>query len=179
VTDNLIYVAKVLLPGLILSIVTAILTVRLSLRRFYAERWWDRKIEAYTSIFEALYRLKHYCNMKYETDLGERQIPKEMNLEKQWADADMEIGKAIDIGSFVICDDAVSCLRDFRGRPRLDFEDHLIFELAAQESKYLDECISRLKTIAKQDLKLKRRNDANQLLHRTAESRADAASTIR
>lgn len=155
--ENLLHAAKALVPGLILSVATAILTVRLSLHRFYAERWWDRKIEAYTSIFEALYRLKHYCNIKYEADVGERQISKERGdeLEKQWADADMEIGKAIDIGSFVICDDAVSCLREFRGRPRLDSDDFLIFELAAQESKYLDECISRLKSIAKQDLKLK------------------------
>ena len=158
--DNLVYVVKVLLPGLILSIVTAILTVRLSLRRFYAERWWERKVEAYTSIFESLYRLKHYCNIKYEQDcdFDTKPISKEQGkeLEKQWADANMEIGKAIDIGSFVVCDDAVSCLRDFRKRPRLDYEDHPIFELAAQESEYLDECISRLKTIAKKDLKLKR-----------------------
>jgi hypothetical protein len=166
--DNLVYVAKVLLPGLILSIVTAILTVRLSLRRFYAERWWDKKIEAYTSIFEALYRLKHYCNIKYKQDCDLRSAPiskeQEKELEKQWADADMEIGKTIDIGSFVICDDAVSCLIDFRKRPRLDFEANPIFELAAQESKYLDECISRLKMIAKQDLKLKGRNNIESII---------------
>jgi hypothetical protein len=44
-----------LLPSLIVGICTAIFSVRLALRRFHAERWWERKAEAYSQIEEALY----------------------------------------------------------------------------------------------------------------------------
>jgi hypothetical protein len=83
----------------------------------------------------------------------------------------MEIGKAIDIGSFTICHEAVACLRDFRARPRLIFHENSIFELAAEESKYLNDCITALKIIAAKDLKLKYRN-ANKAMEPTGETPA-------
>ena len=113
-------------------------------------------MDAYTAIFEALYRLKHYNQLKHDIDLGDRSLCKDRAglLEQQWADGDMEVGKAIDIGSFVIAEDAIACLRSFRERPRLSVEDDAISELAAQEMKYLDDCISALMIVAHRDLRV-------------------------
>ena len=154
--EYLTHIIKALVPGVLLSVLTAIVTVRLSLRRFYREKWWERKDQAYSKIFEALYRLKNYYNLKYEEDIGNRHVSSERSkqLEKQFLNGDMEIEKAVAIGSFVLCDDAVACLKRFRERPRLSFDDHAIFELAEQDMKYLDECLSRLRDIARRDLKL-------------------------
>ncbi len=152
--ETIFDIIKVLIPGLLLSIFTAILTVRLSLKRFYSERLWERKMDRYTEIFEALYRLKHYYQMKRDIDLGEMSLRKDRTalLEKQWAEADIEVNKAIDIGSFVICQDAVNCLKDFQRRPRLHFEDYPISDLAFQEINYLDDCIKTLNSVAHRDL---------------------------
>ena len=40
--------------GLVLAIVTSFVTVRLSLKSFVSQRWWERKAEAYSKIMEQL-----------------------------------------------------------------------------------------------------------------------------
>jgi len=155
--EYLTHIIEVLVPGVLLSVLTAIVTVRLSLRRFYAEKWWERKDEAYCRIFEALYWLMNYYNVKYQEDIEKRRVSgdRSKQLEKQFLSADMEIEKAVAVGSFVLCDEAIACLKRFRDRPRLSFDDYEIFEMAERDMKYLDECLSELKKIAKRDLKLK------------------------
>src|SRR6266540_2058674 len=49
-----------LIPGIIIAVATAIVTVKLSLRQFRSERWWERKAEVYSRILEALYHLERY-----------------------------------------------------------------------------------------------------------------------
>ena len=46
-----------LLVGLVVAVVASLVTVRLSLKRFYAERWWDRKADAYTRVIAALHQM--------------------------------------------------------------------------------------------------------------------------
>jgi hypothetical protein len=47
-----------LVIGVIGPAVIAWLTVQLSLGRFYRERWWERRLAAYTAIIEALYDMR-------------------------------------------------------------------------------------------------------------------------
>lgn len=154
--EALLDFTKVLIPAVAISTFTAILTVQLSLRRFYSERLWERKMDGYKAIFEALHQLKYYCQLKNDIDLGERKMRKERAelLEQQWADGDMEVAKAIDIGSFVICKDAIACLRNFRKLPRMSLEYNSISDLASQEMEYLEDCIQNLIVIAHEDLKV-------------------------
>jgi hypothetical protein len=153
-SETIFDLTKVLLPGILISMFTAIITVRLSLKRFYSERLWERKMNSYTSIFEALYRLKHYYQLKRDIDLRERNLRENKAdlLEQQWEDGDMEVSKAIDIGSFVICQEAINCLQDYRKKRRLDLEYNDIVDVASQEIEYLNECITTLKYIAHKDL---------------------------
>jgi len=150
--------------ALVTSVVTALIAVQLSLRRFYAERWWDRKVEAYTEIFEALYRLKNYSDLKYEDDLGARTLSDAdaKRLGNQWRKGSDDVDKAIEIGSFTISDDSIECLRKFRKRPRLKFEENPIFELAEEESQFLTDCIDELKVLAARDLKRKYKKKSEQ-----------------
>ena len=41
------------------AITTSILTVWLSLHRYYREKWWDAKMHAYTAIIQSLHHMKH------------------------------------------------------------------------------------------------------------------------
>ena len=44
--------------SLLVAVATASLTVWLSLRRFYREKWWEAKMRAYTDVIQALHHMK-------------------------------------------------------------------------------------------------------------------------
>lgn len=48
-----------LIPALIVGVATALVTVKLSIRKFYTERWWERRADAYSRIVEALHKHKN------------------------------------------------------------------------------------------------------------------------
>jgi len=50
-----------LLPGLLIAVVTAIVTIHLSIKRFHSERWWERKADSYSRIVESLHQMKAWC----------------------------------------------------------------------------------------------------------------------
>ena len=39
---------------ILVAIITSVVTVRLSVRAFSSQRWWERKADAYSSIINAL-----------------------------------------------------------------------------------------------------------------------------
>lgn len=53
-----------LVAGLVIAVVSAIVTVRLALRRFYSEQWWARKAQAYVEILSALFNVKAYLHAR-------------------------------------------------------------------------------------------------------------------
>jgi len=42
-------ILKAVLPGIIIAVLTSILTVHLAIRRFHEEKWWEKKQEMYSS----------------------------------------------------------------------------------------------------------------------------------
>lgn len=48
--------------GLVVATVSSVVTVRLALRRFYSEKWWERKSSAYTTVIEALHHVREYTD---------------------------------------------------------------------------------------------------------------------
>jgi hypothetical protein len=47
-----------LVQGIVVAITTSLIAVKLALRRFYSEKWWEQKLSAYTRIIEALSQMK-------------------------------------------------------------------------------------------------------------------------
>jgi len=47
-----------LIPSLIVAVFTSFLSVRLALKRFYSQRWWEKQAEAYSQILEHLSYLR-------------------------------------------------------------------------------------------------------------------------
>ena len=52
------------LPGIIAAVLASHLAAKWSLRKFYSEKWWLRKENAYVEIIDALYDLVQYCEIK-------------------------------------------------------------------------------------------------------------------
>ena len=101
-----------IISGVIISIITALLTVHLSLRRFYSEKWWERKAEAYSNIVEALYVVRMNQQAVLTALESGQEFPDEEYdiLAKRARSAQSEIVKVTSIGAFIISQDASDAL---------------------------------------------------------------------
>jgi hypothetical protein len=62
-------------------VVTAVVTVRLSLRSFYSEKWWERKAETYTAVMDSLHHMKRYDGSMLEQAFGYSELPEDRQKE--------------------------------------------------------------------------------------------------
>ena len=156
-----------MIKSIVVSVITVFVTVQLSLRRFRTEKWWERKSESYSKIVEALHGLKNY----YEQELhvfAENEHLNYLSIEekktygasttvllRQYQTATSELAKAIDVGSFVISDEAVKILETYQSRPQLDRDTNSLFDVFNQNLKYVKECLQNFKIVAKKDMGFK------------------------
>jgi hypothetical protein len=143
--------------SLIVAIVTAALTVRLALRRFYSEKWWERKAAAYTAIIEALHHVREHADTNLVFTKHDRELPTDgaARLEQNMQKAMAELRKHRDVGSLVVSQDAVAALNRLffkldRATQGVTWLEHL--EMKVPE---LDESLEEMRQIARKDLSLK------------------------
>jgi hypothetical protein len=137
------------------------LTVRLALRRFYSEKWWERKSAAYTVIIESMHHLREHAdtNLIFES----RGVPLtkdgEQELELKLKQAIADLRKHRDIGSFVISKEATSILNSLFleldksveiGRLK-SYVEYLDYRVGA-----LDQALAKMRDVAKTDLSIQR-----------------------
>ena len=147
--------------GIVIAVTSAVVTVQLSLGRFRSERWWDRKEEAYSKIVEALYHWKRHVDAWVAREELGQTLPEDKmdELDLLGTEAREEIGRAIDIGTFIISEDGVSCLETLHAElneatrkyhPK-DFSRYIDAEQAA-----LGKCLKAIRDCAKRDLEVDR-----------------------
>lgn len=147
--------ANSILVGVIIAAASAWITVRLSLKRFRSERWWDRKVEAYERVIEALHHSKAFSDAHLNASHEGRELSEERDkdLRKRSAQAHIEIEKATDMGAFLLSDEAHERLKKYRkdtteASDTPHWEVYLQGDLVATES-----CLADLIKIAKKDLR--------------------------
>src|SRR3989442_842823 len=99
------------------------LTAQLALRKFYSEKWWERKANTYVQIIEALYDLLQYCEIK-RADYGDGAGYSEEKLKEfseRYSRAYWEVKKATDI-AFFVSPEAEMILKELRTRPELEWD---------------------------------------------------------
>lgn len=143
--------------SIVVAIVTSMLTVRLALKRFYSEKWWERKSAAYTAIIEGLHHIREHADTNLVFSLRGKDLPPEgeKELTQELQEAMAQLRKHRDLGSFVASDEAISLLNQLFSE--LDastntphWQKHLEMKLAA-----VDKCLSGMRSVARNDLKLK------------------------
>ena len=153
--DPFSQILEILVPGIVISITTAYLTVRFSLRQFYSERWWEQKWEQYEKVIEALYHIKHYADrmrasIEVGKDLSDKRKNELINRSKEGAD---EIDRAITIGAFVMSNEALKQIKQLRiNIQELDFNNMSFFDYLDNQVAYLEDCITKVTKLAKKDL---------------------------
>jgi hypothetical protein len=138
-----------------IAILASFVTVHLSLWRFHREKLWEKKLAAYTAIIESLHNLKLVNEEWYEACLTRREIPelKGQAYSETYSKAKEEIAKAIDMGEFVVSNEAAKELDiflkklDSAGNDTRMYEDYLEGAHMA-----IVDCLPTIKRLAKEDL---------------------------
>lgn len=148
--------AKTVIPGIAISLLTAFVTVRLSLKRFHAEKWWEKKAEAYGRIIDALHHMKNYCEQKHDEQLTPDDISdeKKKELATQYRAAFKELSRAADIGSFIVSSEAAALLAEYHGRPSLPWNDTDLLDIIEADLKAVSDCLKKFILAAKKDLEI-------------------------
>ncbi len=145
-----------LFTGIVVAVSSALLTVRLALRRFYSEKWWERKAEAYSAILEALHHVRNYTDHNLDALKRGMNLPPDgdKELTNKLQNAMAELRKRSDIGSFVISNEAVETMNIFMqeltdSTKSKNLDAHLLMKMEA-----VNKCLDSMRTIARNDLSL-------------------------
>lgn len=57
--------------GMVIAVFSSWFTVKLSLKKFQEEKWWEHKLEAYKKIIESLHNFKKYMSIEESFEIGE------------------------------------------------------------------------------------------------------------
>ena len=145
-----------LAAGLVIAVATSVLTVRLALGRFHAERWWERKAEAYTEILNALSDLKHYAEILARKEQGAKYTDEfEARLRERHRDAYDKLRSATTVGGFILAGSIAQRLEDLaRQAAAIEWEDVPPWEYYEENAKAYSSAIADVRTAAKKDLQV-------------------------
>jgi hypothetical protein len=153
-TPSLGTLALQAVSALAIALLSAWLTVKLSQRRFRAERLWDRRVVAYERVIEAFYKSKRFSSEHLDAQFSDREVPDERDeeLRRLAQEAHEEIRRTADIGGFTLSAAALKVISDYEQEAKdpewiTMWHDHLEHDYKVTD-KYLKLFIAE----AKQDL---------------------------
>ena len=154
--EVLAQILKVVVPGLVVAIATSFITVHLSLRRFHAEKWWEKKEAAYSSLIDVIHGLKEYASRHQGRELGVENPSEEekQQLEKKWKEWNAEYGRLRDLAAFHVSTETVNILHRYDEQKTLAQNEDL-FEWIEGDLKAAKICLEALIQEAKRDLSAK------------------------
>ncbi len=143
--------------SLVVSIVTALITVKLSTRQFYSQRWWEQKAESYSKILEDLSRLQYSFGEWIDEESENRKFSdkKKEKLSEDYGQSRETLEKLRAVGAFYISEDAAQILDElFKLLYQADSEESWI-HMILQSYEAVKECIEKIRKCAKDDLKIR------------------------
>ena len=150
-------IALNILTGILIAAISSWITVQLSLRRFRAEKWWERKADAYSKVIEALHNSKafsdHFLNVEIEG--GKLPEEREKELRSRGKVASDEILKTMDVGAFLLSDEALNRLRQYQKDADAASDQPEWFLYLEADLAAANKCLRDIIVIAKKDLKTK------------------------
>lgn len=140
------------------AVLASYVTVQLSLKNFYSQKWWESKAAAYSRIIESLYDLKRYLEHRisiYGTE-HEDEDDQTGELEAKSSKGWDEIARVTGIGAYIVSDEAINQLKKLHEDRGAAFRNtNTIYEYWVISLAALDTCIGHLRECAKKDLKVK------------------------
>lgn len=150
-------VALNILTGIAIAAVSSWITVQLSLRRFRSEKWWEKRVEAYERVIEALHHAKAFSSAHLDAfEMGKGVSDKQnKELRANSKKAQLEIERATEIGGFIICEEAVQRLKQYQGEAKSAGNTQHWHEYVEADWVATNACLEGIIRIAKKDLRTK------------------------
>ena len=159
-------IVTLLVAGLIVPITsnyTAKKTVQLSVDKFYKERMWEEKINAYKEIFASLNKCKRICKREIERNNINKAFNKEYKFNKnvtlEYYKAYSNLREKIDLGHYLISDESLDCLNKLLNSQIIPQDsitnfNYSIEEVCVKPLVDIVKCLEELKEKADRDLRL-------------------------
>ena len=153
-------VSQVAVPILV-AVITSFVTVRLSVRAFWSQRWWERKADAYSSIINAL--SQELAEAWRILDAEERRqagapdgVPPllgEAEARTRRREAQLRLHEAASEGAFFISESAAKHLEKLRvALAGIDIPGGGLYEHVDAEYTVLNTCLTGIRECARGDL---------------------------
>ena len=142
--------------AVIIAAISSWITVQLSLRKFRDERWWERKVDAYTKVIEALHYSKEWTDQHLEAEFTARELPQE-TVDKLLTEAKQgasEIRRAVNIGAFYFSERATKRLSRYKAEENQATNTTVWFEYLERDHQAVSSCLDDMIEIAKEDLRI-------------------------
>jgi hypothetical protein len=151
------YILNNILPGVVVAIIASFATVRLSIKRFRSERWWERKADTYSKIVTSIHQMITCCedHMEYIESGIEDDSNAEERFQKAFLAAQGQMEKTLEAGSFFISSDSEKVIKNLKmnlekAKYQPGFDEYFTYIF-----KSLKEGLSEIQRLAKKDLKVK------------------------
>lgn len=153
-TGPMLQAATMLLTGIAIAVLSALVTVRLSLRRFRSERYWDRRVQAYERLIAALHDCKALAEHHLETIYSRTELTKAEDeyLRNRFKATHNEIARAIDMGSFLVSDESLERLRRYHKSKNEGTATPNGYEDLERDWEAVNCCLADLIRLARKDL---------------------------
>jgi hypothetical protein len=131
-------------------------TAHFSLRRFFREKEWERKTQAYTAIFEALHDMRIWFDEHWDAEVAGKEIPKEKQIElsTEYKKARLTLQRQLIGETWLLpleCSDRLAAMTRELNKERESFFDELDEGYGA-----ITKAIRDLRTVVREDLQLDR-----------------------
>jgi len=146
-----------LIPAIVVSILTSYITVNLSLKQFYSQRWWDKKEAEYTQIMQELARLKLCFSDWYESFLYKKEMTGQdsKKLNETYKKASVSLARISAMGTFVVSKETVAALDDLLTQFGQEMSRGNPFDALERDYIAVEKCIKKVNQYARKDLRKK------------------------
>jgi len=144
-----------ILTGILIAGATSWITIQLSLKQFRTQKWWEMKADAYTKILDALHKSKKFSSEHLEAmyKIKEVSVERDKELRKLSKDSQEELSRAVDVGAFLLCKEAVDVLKNYELQTDDLHEYETWYEYIDAENTINHRTLLNLIPIARKDLK--------------------------
>lgn len=151
--DNFLYTIAV---SVVPAVISAFVTVQLSLTRFRFERRWEKRAKTYEDIMEALHHAKAFSAAYLGADYKGREISDDVaeSVRARSKAAAQEIEKAADIGAYLLSKEALDRLKRYQDEEDAAGDANHWLEYLDNDWTAASSCLSDFIAIAKRDLKV-------------------------
>lgn len=135
------------------------ITVQLSVNKFRSERWWERKVDAYERVIEALHHIKAVETVELHYAEQMRDVPEERDRElaERVKPAYEEMRKVFDVGAFQLSAKAYARIMEFNEEREAAWEANLGYATVDLSLHAAETCLKDFIVIAREDLGQKER----------------------